>query len=65
MGNRDRPPPAADERARAVRRLKEVVAARRHLRDGQSKAGGADGTNGKVHAAAALRVADDDRSSSA
>jgi hypothetical protein len=62
MGNRDRLPPAADERARAVRRLKEVVAARRHLRDKPSKA---NATNGKVNAVAALRVADDDRSSSA
>jgi hypothetical protein len=56
MAKRDQPPKAKDERARAVRRLKEVVTARRHLRNQQVTANG-NSANGRANAV--LRVAAD------
>jgi hypothetical protein len=56
MANRGRPPKMESERARAVRRLKEVVTERRHLRDQPATA---NASFREVHADAALRAADD------
>lgn len=57
MANRDRPPKVEGERARAVRRLSQVVTERRRLRDRQAMA---KGTSGEVRAGALLRVVDDE-----